>query len=255
MAQLSVFDKQRHHSEKDMTVSIGKNEVIYITFRNDAWKLFTESEKIAVRVTARNTLTFGDPEKHDDGVVFKLGRNKSGFPETTEHTRYLQIKGKVRPGLLDAARSMLGSIDLVEARRMKAVKMRTVMSLGLTEEKKKEIKESLEKCCEEVKLDEQEDLQKFFTPSGFIELHGAASGERFIIRISDIQEVSEVLPGVRVRSSEFSPELHDAKTVVLARVGRWCLETYDEVINKINEGITPRMTMNSNGVVLYGSEV
>lgn len=111
MAQLSIFDKQRHHSDKDMTVSIGKNEVIYITFRNDAWKLFTKSEKIAVRVTG-NYLTFGDPEKHDEGVVYKLGRNTSGFPETTEHTRYLQIKGKVWPAFLDAARSMLGSVDL-----------------------------------------------------------------------------------------------------------------------------------------------
>lgn len=131
MAQLSIFDKQRHHSDKDMTVSIGKNEVIYITFRNDAWKLFTKSEKIAVRVTG-NYLTFGDPEKHDEGVVYKLGRNTSGFPETTEHTRYLQIKGKVWPAFLDAARSMLGSVDL-ESLQVPASSVKTVVSASPSE--------------------------------------------------------------------------------------------------------------------------
>lgn len=236
MAQLSIFDKQRHHSEKDMTVSIGKNEVIYITFRNDAWKLFTKSEKIAVSVKVK-FLTFGDPEENDNGVVFKLGRNTSGFPETKEHTRYLQINGKAWPAFLDAARLMLGSIDLVEARRRKAVKMRTLVSLGLTEEKKKEIKESFEKCCGEVKLDEQEDLLKFFAPPGFIELHYPATGERFVIKISDIQEVAEVLPEAR-RPSDLSPEAHGAKTIVyLAHGVRLCLETYDEVINKINSEV------------------
>lgn len=250
MAQLSIFDKQRHHSEKDMTVSIGKNEVIYITFRNDAWKLFTKSEKIAVSVKVK-FLTFGDPEEHDNGVVFKLGRNTSGFPETKEHTRYLQINGKAWPAFLDAARLMLGSIDLVEARRRKAVQMRTVMSKELTEEKAKEL---VEKCCEDVMLGEPEDLPKFFAPSGFIELHYPATGERFVIKISDIQEVAEVLP--EARTSDLRPEAHGAKTIVyLAHGVRLCLETYDEVINKINEGKTPRMTINSDGMVLLGSEV
>lgn len=237
MAQLSIFDKQRHHSEKDMTVSIGKNEVIYITFRNDAWKLFTKSEKIAVSVKVK-FLTFGDPEEHDNGVVFKLGRNTSGFPETKEHTRYLQINGKAWPAFLDAARLMLGSIDLVEARRRKAVQMSSVMAKELTEENKKEIKESFEKCCEEVKLGEPEDLPKLFAPPGFIELHGPAAGERFIIKTSDIQEVSELLPGSRIRPSQLMSEERDAKTIVyLARGVRLCLETYDEVINKINSEV------------------
>ena len=235
MAQLSIFDKQRHHSEKDMTVSIGKNEVIYITFRNDAWKLFTKSEKIAVSVKVK-FLTFGDPEEHDNGVVFKLGRNTSGFPETKEHTRYLQINGKAWPAFLDAARLMLGSIDLSEARyaqRVKAWKMLT-MPKELTEEKAKEL---VEKCCKEVTLGEPEDLPKFFTPSGFIELHYPATGERFVIKISDIQEVAEVLPEAR-RPSDLSPEAHGAKTIVyLAHGVRLCLETYDEVINKINSEV------------------
>ena len=46
MAQLSIFEKQRHFSDKDLTISVGKYDTIYITFRHDSWKRFTDFDYI-----------------------------------------------------------------------------------------------------------------------------------------------------------------------------------------------------------------
>ena len=113
MAQISIFDKTRHYSEKDFTCSIGKKDIVYFTFRNNSWKRFTESDLIAVYVKASkkgNYIRFGDPEKGAPGAVFKLGYKKDKH-ESREHTRYLQINGKNYPEILEIVRSKSGSYD------------------------------------------------------------------------------------------------------------------------------------------------
>ena len=113
MAQISIFDKTRHYSEKDFTCSIGKKDIVYFTFRNNSWKRFTESDSIAVYVKASkkgNYLRFGDPEKGAPGAVFKLGFKKDDH-ESRKHTRYLQISGKNYPEILEIVRSKSGSYD------------------------------------------------------------------------------------------------------------------------------------------------
>ena len=156
MAQLSIFDKQRHHSDKDMTVSIGKGDTVYITFRHDSWKRFTQGDKIVVSVT-NFTLTFGDPDR-DRGVAFKLASNKAGNPETIEHTRYIQICGKAWPALLEAARKMAGSYNFDEGLKCKE----------LTPEQLEEVKKKLTEHAAELDLDVEPEL---VAPKGFIILH------------------------------------------------------------------------------------
>ena len=73
-------------------------------------------------------------------------------------------------------------------------------------------------------------------PKGFIELHGAAANERTLIRVADIQEVFEVLPGARMKPSAFfDPDQTNAKTVLTAKGVRCFLETYEEVIEKMRK--------------------
>lgn len=112
MAQLSIFEKQRHFSDKDLTISVGKYETIYITFRHSSWKRFTCSDYIAVAIKD-GVLVFGDPDDCINWKSFKLKKTK-GNPETFEYTRYLQISGKAWPELLNAARNMLGSFNFDE---------------------------------------------------------------------------------------------------------------------------------------------
>jgi hypothetical protein len=111
MAQLSIYDKQRHHSKKDFTCSIGARDYIYITFRHESWKRFTNSEYIMVIRTDNGAFKFGDPKTTGIGSTFKLKTDKKGDPQTREHTRYLQIDGKKYPGFLEIARRTAGSYD------------------------------------------------------------------------------------------------------------------------------------------------
>lgn len=108
--QLSIFDKQRHHSHKDFTCSIGKHEVVYITFRNESWRRFTESDSITVLVKG-GVLCFGDPTKDLKAPAFKMKKNKKGYKSTVERTRYIQIEGKMHPGILEVVRQKAGSYD------------------------------------------------------------------------------------------------------------------------------------------------
>ena len=112
MAQLSIYDKLRHHSDKDFTCSIGKRERIYITFRHETWKRFTSTEYISVYIGKNGALKFGDPK--DTKMLapcFKLQQGKSGNDDTRETTRYLQIEGKKYPAILDQVRRTAGSYD------------------------------------------------------------------------------------------------------------------------------------------------
>lgn len=111
MAQLSIFEKQKHFSDKDFTCSIGKLDVIYITFRNDSWLRFTNSEKINIRVEGR-VLKFDDPATTKQrGGVFKLREAKHIDSDVLRHTRYVQINGKKWPGILEVVQRTAGSYD------------------------------------------------------------------------------------------------------------------------------------------------
>ena len=110
MGQLSMFEKQRHHSHKDFTCSIGKHDVVYITFRNESWKRFTESDSITVLVKG-GVLYFGDPTKDLKAPAFKMKKNAKGYESTRERTRYIQIEGKMHPGILEVVRAKAGSYD------------------------------------------------------------------------------------------------------------------------------------------------
>ena len=112
MAQLSIYDKLRHHSDKDFTCSIGKNDRIYITFRHNTWKRFTSTEYISVYIGKGGALKFGDPK--DTKMLapcFKLQQGKAGNDDTRETTRYLQIEGKKYPAILEQVRRTAGSYD------------------------------------------------------------------------------------------------------------------------------------------------
>lgn len=162
MAQLSIFDKQRHRSDKDMTVSIGKGDTVYITFRHDSWKRFTQGDKIAVSVT-NFTLAFGDPDR-DRGVAFKLASNKAGNPETIEHTRYIQICGKAWPALLEAARKMAGSYNFDEAPKLRAPTPEEI-------EKLKKAIDNAPLTIRPLEEEEVEEIPELIAPKGFIILH------------------------------------------------------------------------------------
>lgn len=114
MAQLSIYDKQRHHSKKDITISIGKYDRIYITFRNGSWKRYTLSGRIAVYIEREDlgAIKFDDP-LNSRGAIFKL-KTGTGDPKTTATTRYVQIDGKAWPGILNAARKCVGDYNLDE---------------------------------------------------------------------------------------------------------------------------------------------
>ena len=110
--QLSIYDKLRHHSDKDFTCSIGKHDRIYITFRHNTWKRFTSTEYISVYIGKGGALKFGDPK--DTKMLapcFKLQQGKAGNDDTRETTRYLQIEGKKYPAILEQVRRTAGSYD------------------------------------------------------------------------------------------------------------------------------------------------
>ena len=115
MAQLSIYDKLRHHSDKDFTCSIGKRDRIYITFRHETWKRFTTTEYISVYIGKGGAIKFGDPK--DTKVLapcFKLQQGKAGDEETRATTRYLQLEGKKYPAILEQIRRTAGSYDFPE---------------------------------------------------------------------------------------------------------------------------------------------
>ena len=220
MAQLSIFEKQRHFSDKDFTCSVGKYNTIYITFRHDSWKRFTSSNKIAVYIE-HDCLIFADPNKKPTAPSFAL-KQTHGDPETTEHTRYLQISGKAWPAFLEAALNMVGSFNFDEAPKIKTV----------SDEDIEKLKELLANSGL-TKLEVVQDT----VPKGFIEVHGAAAGERVLIKASSIKEVCEVVPGSRITPTFLRPEEEKAKTVIFCDRTGCFLDIYEDVIVKIRNAL------------------
>lgn len=234
MAQLSIFEKQRHFSDKDFTCSVGKYNTIYITFRHDSWKRFTSSDKIAVYIE-HDRLIFADPGKKPTAPSFAL-KQTHGDPETTKHTRYLQISGKAWPAFLEAALNMVGSFNFDETLKLKVTDSEQIEKL----------KEAMAK-AEPMKLEPLEEP----IPNGFIELHGAAAGERILVILSDIEQVCEVLPGSRIAPTFLRSEEAKAKTVIFGKRPECFLETYEEVIEKMRKAMTPQVEINKNGLTFW----
>lgn len=112
MAQLSIFDKQKHFSKKDFTCSIGKYDIVYMTFRHYSWRRFTHSESIQIRVEG-NVLKFDDPETSTHGGgVFALRKAREGYPSTIDSTRYIQLDGKAWPAIRRVIQRTAGSYDI-----------------------------------------------------------------------------------------------------------------------------------------------
>lgn len=111
MAQLSLFEKRKNYSNKDVSVMIGKSNIIYFTFRNNSWKKFTNSEYIRIWVE-KGKLKLGDGEVVTDlGRKFKLTINEQN--KNPELCRYVKIVGRKMPEVLEICERINGkSYDL-----------------------------------------------------------------------------------------------------------------------------------------------
>lgn len=111
MAQMSIYTKIRHHSVKDVTASIGKNEQVYITFRNGSHRKITKTDYIDVAGhNGRVMFVEGRP-----GKGYKLATNKEG--RTPNY--YIKFSGPANLKVYNIIRRSLGedgsvSFDLDE---------------------------------------------------------------------------------------------------------------------------------------------
>lgn len=100
MAQMSIYTKIRHHSEKDVTASIGKNNQVYITFRNGSHKKITKTDYIRCEgVNGRVMFLEGAP-----GHGYKLATNKAGHTPNM----YIKFSGDANPKVFNIIARTLG---------------------------------------------------------------------------------------------------------------------------------------------------
>lgn len=84
--QLSIYSKLHHHSKKDVTISIGKDKRVNITFRNYSWRKVTDSEFVSIAVKD-SELRFGDGMScANNNRVYKLTINQK-----VESARYVGV--------------------------------------------------------------------------------------------------------------------------------------------------------------------
>lgn len=92
--QLSIYSKLHHHSKKDVTISIGKDKRVNITFRNYSWRKVTDSEFVSIAVKD-SELRFGDGMTcANNDRVYKLTINKK-----VESARYVGVTYNSYPEL------------------------------------------------------------------------------------------------------------------------------------------------------------
>lgn len=92
--QLSIYSKLHHHSNKDVTISIGKDKRVNITFRNYSWRKVTDSEFVSIAVKY-SELRFGDGMScANNNRVYKLTINKK-----VESARYVGVTYNSYPEL------------------------------------------------------------------------------------------------------------------------------------------------------------
>ena len=92
--QLSIYSKLHHHSKKDVTISIGKDKRVNITFRNYSWRKVTDSEFVSIAVKD-SELRFGDGMTcANNNRVYKLTINQK-----VESARYVGVTYNSYPEL------------------------------------------------------------------------------------------------------------------------------------------------------------
>lgn len=250
MAQISLFEKRKNYSDKDITVTVGMNDQIYITFRHYSWKLFTNSDYVRIWVEG-GQIKMKDGlarEYHDKGGrILKLVKNIKRTE--CETARYLKINGKLMPDVLALAESMNGkSFDFpvkVDKPKEETSQTQTKVSERITKVRERVTSEELaadfRPKLEEMKLNTP--VVKIETPNrivqpidGFIEVLGVHN-ERIFLKVATIKKICEVTQGARFSPSYLVDEEKKSKTVIFADGVICSLDTYEDVVGKIRLSI------------------
>ena len=249
MAQISLFEKRKNYSDKDITVTVGMNDQIYITFRHYSWKLFTNSDYVRIWVEGGH-IKMKDGlarEYHDKGGrILKLVKNIKRTE--CETARYLKINGKLMPDVLALAENMNGKsfdfpVKVDEPKQEETPQTQTKVSERITKVRERVTSEELAAdFCP--KLEEMKTgtpvvkIERIVQPiDGFIEVLGVHN-ERLLLRTANIRKVCEVTPGARFAPSHLIEEEKNAKTLIFSSEGVICtVETYEDVVGKIRLSI------------------
>lgn len=252
MAQISLFEKRKNYSDKDITVTVGMNDQIYITFRHYSWKLFTNSDYVRIWVEG-GQIKMKDGlarEYHDKGGrILKLVKNIKRTE--CETARYLKINGKLMPDVLALAENMNGKsfnfpVKVDEPKQEETPQTQTKVSERITKVRERVTSEELAADFRP-KLEEMKTgtpVVKIETPhrivqpiDGFIEVLGVHN-ERLLLRSANIRKVCEVVPGARFVPSHLIEEEKNAKTLIFSSEGVICtVESYEDVVGKIRLSI------------------
>ena len=249
MAQISLFEKRKNYSDKDITVTVGMNDQIYITFRHYSWKLFTNSDYVRIWVEG-GQIKMKDGlarEYHDKGGrILKLVKNIKRTE--CETARYLKINGKLMPDVLALAESMNGKsfnfpVKVDEPKQEETPQTQTKVSERITKVRERVTSEELAADFRP-KLEEMKTgtpvvkIERIVQPiEGFIEVLGVHN-ERLLLRTANIRKVCEVVPGARFAPSHLIEEEKNAKTLIFSSEGVICtVESYEEVVGKIRLSI------------------
>lgn len=249
MAQISLFEKRKNYSDKDITVTVGMNDQIYITFRHYSWKLFTDSDYVRIWVEG-GQIKMKDGlarEYHDKGGrILKLVKNIKRTE--CETARYLKINGKLMPDVLALAESMNGKsfnfpVKVDEPKQEETPQTQTKVSERITKVRERVTSEELAADFRP-KLEEMKTgtpvvkIERIVQPiDGFIEVLGVHN-ERLLLRTANIRKVCEVIPGARFAPSHLIEEEKNAKTLIFSSEGVICtVESYEDVVGKIRLSI------------------
>lgn len=241
MSQISIFDKKKNFSDKDVTITVGKGDFIYITFRNYSWKLFTDSDYVRVwaengQVKIRDGL---NKQFHDKGGrVMKLYINE--YCQKTD-TRYLKLNGRLMPEVLAICEKQNGqSYNLpvkVNSKKEAIEKCSDRIKKVRERVTSEELAEDFRPKIEEMKLNTP--VVKIETPNrivdpieGYIEVTGIHN-ERIFLKIDTIKKVCEVTPGARFSPSYLVDEEKKSKAVIFSDGVICSLDTYEDIVGKI----------------------
>lgn len=253
MAQISLFEKRKNYSDKDITITVGMNDQIYITFRHYSWKNFTNSNYIRIwaeggQIKMKDGLAH---EYHDKGGrILKLVKNIKRTE--CETARYLKINGKIMPEVLEIAEEMNGKSFDIPVKFVKVDKpkeetpqtqtnisepIKKVRERVTSEELAAEFRPKLEEVKEGTPEVEIETPNRIVQPiEGFIEVTGVHN-ERIFLKIDTIKKVCEVTQGARFSPSYLVDEEKKSKTVIFSDGVICSLDTYEDVVGKIRLSI------------------
>ena len=239
MAQISLFEKRKNYSDKDI-------------FRHYSWKNFTNSNYIRIwaeggQIKMKDGLAH---EYHDKGGrILKLVKNIKRTE--CETARYLKINGKLMPDVLALAETMNGkSFDFpvkVDKPKDETPQTQTKVSERITKVRERVTSEELAADFRP-KLEEMKTgtpVVKIETPrrivqpiDGFIEVLGVHN-ERLLIKNDIIRKVQEVTPDALANTFFTPKEKKDAKTIIFASAeGAICtVESYEDIVGKIRLSI------------------